>query len=353
MRRVSLLVATGAIGAIGTIAFGLPGVAHAQSAVTVALTPQGEAVAGAAGITPMDLAARIKSEIDTAYDTAHVRNFLRSFGDATSFAQRGLGVDYMSLPNNFMIGVGVQVGVSSTNEIDFKERPTEGGVAANASVMIGLNLADWGSPRWTLFANGFYEKGSTDRLDGNITTGGFHIQYKLIQPQADEGVANVLRWAGVDLTTGVEFTKWSLGAKHDAITQDFNIDLGNSTTDATTLNSTGKFNLTSTAGTIPIELTTGIRIALFVSLYAGVGFDITAGKSEVDGDLTGTLTQKSDGTNLATVHVIETGNNTSSPGQFRGLAGIQVNLWKLKVYAQANVSQLPAASLGFGIRLVL
>ncbi len=331
----------------------LPVVAHAQSAVTVMLSPQGTAVAGAAGITPADLAARIKNEVDLAYDTAHVNNFLRSFGDATSFAQRGLGVDYMSLPSNFMIGVGVQVGVCSTDEIDFKERPTEGGAAANASIMVALNLADAGAPRWTLYANGFYEKGSTDRLDGNITTGGFHIQYKLIEPQKDEGVANVLRWAGVDLTTGVEFTRWSLGAKHDSIAQDFNIDLGNGTTDTTTLNSTGKFNLTSTAGTIPIELTTGLRIALLVSLYAGVGFDITAGKSEVDGDLTGTLTQKSDGANLATVHITESGNNTSSPGQFRGLAGVQVNLWKLKVYAQANVSQLPAASLGFGVRLVL
>ncbi|CAN5473059.1 hypothetical protein BH11MYX1_BH11MYX1_02830 [soil metagenome] len=331
----------------------LPVGAHAQSAVTVTLSPQGDAVAAGAGLTPMDLASRIKTEVDTAYDTAHVNSFLRSFGDATSFAQRGLGVDYMSLPHNFMIGVGVQVGVSTTDELNFKERPTEGGAAANASVMLGLNLGDWGAPRWTLFANGFYEKGSTDRLDGNITTGGFHIQYRLVEPQVDEGVAKLVRWSGLDLTTGVEFTRWQLGAKQDSITQAYNIDLGNGMTDATTLTSSGKFDLSSTAGTIPIELTTGLRIALLVSLYAGVGFDLTAGKSEVDGDLTGTLTQTSDGTNLGTVHITEKGNNTSSPGQVRGLAGVQVNLWKLKVYAQANVSQVPAASLGVGVRLVL
>lgn len=324
--------------------------ARADSTVTVMLSDQGRALAQQAGISEADLAGRIKDQVDLAYDTAHVDKFLRSFGDATSFAQRGLGVDYMSVPGSFMIGLGAQVGVSSTDELTLDQRPTSGGAAVNASVMLGYNLKDSGHPRWTLFANGFYENGSTDRLDGNITTGGFHVQVKLVEPQKDEGVAaDVVRWGGIDLTTGVEFTRWSFGAK-DTVTQNFTVQGINDTID---MASTGKFNLTSTAGTIPIELTTGMRIALLVSLYAGVGFDITGGKSTVDGDLTGTLTTHSDNTNIGTVHVTESGNNTSSPGTIRGLAGVQVNLWKLKVYTQANVSQLPAASIGFGVRLVL
>lgn len=342
------------LAAIVVTLLALPVVAHAQSAVTVMLTPQGDAVAGAAGLTPMDLANRIKSQVDAAYDTANVSSFLRSFGDATSFAQRGLGVDYMSLPKNFMIGLGVQVGVTSADELDYKQRPTEGRGAVNASLMVGLNLADWKAPRWTLFANGFYEKGTTASLDGTITTAGFHVQYRLVEPQVDQGVgAAIVRWSGLDLTTGVEVTRWKLGAKNDAITQNYDLDLGNGMTDPTTLTSSGAYNLSSTAGTIPIELTTGVRLGLLFSLYAGVGFDLTAGKSELDADLTGTLIQKSDGTNLGTVHITEKGSSTSSPGQARGLAGVQVNLWKLKIYAQANVSQLPAASLGVGLRLVL
>ncbi|MFT3696306.1 MAG: hypothetical protein QM831_24410 [Kofleriaceae bacterium] len=338
------VIVTGLLGGL------LSGVAHADSAVTVQLSPQGQALAAQAGISESDLAGRIKDQVDLAYDTAHVDKFLRSFGDATSFAQRGLGVDYMSLPGSFMLGFGAQVGVSSTDELSLDQRPTSGGAAANLSVMIGYNLKDAGHPRWTLFANGFYENGSTDRLEGNIATGGFHVQVKLVEPQEDKGLsADVIRWGGIDLTTGVEFTRWSFGVK-DTISQNFTVDGINDSID---MNSTGKFDLTSTAGTIPIELTTGMRIALLVSLYAGVGFDITGGKSSVDADLTGTLTTHSDNTNIGTVHVTESGNNTSSPGQFRGLAGVQVNLWKLKVYTQANVSQLPAASIGFGLRLVL
>jgi hypothetical protein len=338
MRRALLLVTL--------LAF--PAIAHAQSAVTVMLSPQGQALAAQAGITEMDLEGRIKDQVDNAYDLTHVDKFLRSFGDATSFAQRGLGVDYMSVPGSFMIGLGAQVGVSSTDELTLDQRPTNGGAAVNASLMIGYNLKDAGHPRWTLFANGFYENGSTDDLSGKIITGGFHVQVKLVEPQDDGGAAVVLRWGGIDLTTGIELTRWSFGAKDD-ITQQFSVQ---GIDQQLSLDSVGRFDLTSTAGTIPIELTTGLRILEVVSLYVGAGFDVTGGKTTVDADLTGTLTTP-DKTNVGTVHITETGNNTSSPGQFRGLAGVQVNLWKLKVYSQVNVSQLPAASVGFGVRLVL
>jgi len=331
------------------VTLALPAAALADSTVTVTLTPEGMAYATAAGITPADLQMRIKDQVDTAYDTANVNKFLRAFGDATTFAQRGIGVDYMSLPGSFMLGVGAQVGVASSDELTLDTRPTAGGGAVNASIMLGYNLKEQGAPRWTLFANGFYENGNTSQLSGNIATGGLHIQYRLVEPEADEGVsAAIVRWVGIDLTTGVEFTRWSFGA-NQTITQQYQVQ---GVSDPLTLTSTGKFDLSSTAGTIPIELTTGFRIALLVSIYGGIGFDITGGKSTVDGDLTGTMTTP-DKTNIGNVHITETGSNTSSPGQLRGLAGVQVNLWKLKVYAQANVSQIPAASLGFGLRLVL
>ena len=335
--------------AILVLVLALPTIARAQTSnVTVMLSPQGQTLAAQAGISQMDLESRIKDQVDNAYDLAHVDKFLRSFGDATSFAQRGLGVDYMSVPGSFMLGLGAQVGVSSTDELTLDQRPTNGGAALNASLMIGYNLKDAGHPRWTLFANGFYENGSTDSLKGNILTGGFHIQVKLVEPQDDGGAAIVVRWGGIDLTTGVEFTRWSFGA-NDTITQTFNVDGINQQLQ---LDSQGRFDLTSTAGTVPIELTTGLRILELVSVYVGAGFDVTGGKSTIDADLTGTVTTP-DKTNVGTVHITESGNNTSSPGTFRGLAGVQLNLWKLKLYSQVNVSQLPAASVGFGVRLVL
>ncbi|HEY1814354.1 MAG TPA: hypothetical protein VGG74_18510 [Kofleriaceae bacterium] len=328
----------------------LPAVVHAQATVTVNLSPQGQALATQLGTTPADLAAKIQSQVESAYDIGNLPGFIRSFADATTFAQRGLGVDYMSLPNSFVLGVGAQVALATDGDLN-PSQSTTAGFAANVSVMLGVNLGKWDHPRWTLYANGFYENGSTDRLNGSIITAGGHVQYRLVDPQRDKGVeAAILRWAGIDITTGVEYTRWVFGA-NDTITNDYTVAAGTGSTDLT-VSSTGQFDLKSNALTIPIELTTGFRILEVVSIYGGIGFDFTEGKADLDANLNGTM-KTSDGTSVGTVTIVGGGNNTASPGNFYGLAGVQLNIWALKIFSQVNASPEPAASIAFGIRLVL
>ena len=162
--------------------------------------------------------------------------------------------------------------------------------------------------------------------------------------------AAILRWTGIDITSGLEFTRWSLVA-NDTITNDYTVQAGTGSTDLSVA-STGTFDLKSNALTVPIELTTGFRMVELVSLYFGVGFDFTEGKADLDANLTGTM-KTPDGTNVGTVTITGTGSNTASPGNFYGLAGVQLNLWALKIFSQVNLSPEPAASLAFGLRLVL
>jgi hypothetical protein len=324
----------------------LPAVARAQATVTVNLSPQGQQLATQLGLTPADLASKIQDQVNAAYDLGNVNGFVRSFADATTFAQRGLGVDYMSLPGSFILGVGAQVALATNGDLS-SAQSTTAGFAANFAIMLGLNLKDYGHPRWTLYANGFYDKGSTDRLNGSITTAAAHVQYRLVDPQQDEGVeAAILRWTGIDITSGVEYTRWAFGA-NDSITNDYTV-----AGQPLEVVSTGTFNLKSNALTVPIELTTGLRLVELFSIYGGVGFDFTEGKAYVDGNLSGPI-KTPDGTNVGTVTIDETGTNTASPGNFYGLAGVQLNLWSLKIFSQVNVSPEPAASLAFGLRLVL
>jgi hypothetical protein len=217
--------------------------------------------------------------------------------------------------------------------------------------MLGLNLKAYDHPKWTLFVNGFYENGSTDRLNGAITTAGGHVQYRLVDPQRDQGVESaILRWGGLDVTTGIEYTRWAFAANDD-ITNNYTISESGGSTNLT-VDSTGTFNLKSNALTIPIELTTGFRLVELFSFYGGLGFDFTEGKAYLDANLNGTM-KTADGTNVGTVTINGTANNTASPGNFYGLAGVQINLWALKIFSQVNLSPEPAASLAFGLRLVL
>ena len=326
------------------------GRADAQVAVTVQLNPEGEMLASQLGVSSQELAAQIQARVDTAYDASNVDGFLRSFADATAFSMRGLGVDYVSMPKNLILGVGANVAVAASGDYNAEDRPTAG-LSPNIACMAGLNLSQYGHPRLTVFANAFYRNAELDSLNGSIGSFGAHLQWRVVQPQAAEGVATkVLRWTGIDVTTGVEVTKWSLGVEDDITTNVAVTGSGGSA--GLVLDSTGRFDLTSTAATVPVEVSTGLRIALLLSMYVGAGFDITGGKATLDTNLAGTL-HTDDNRDVGTVTLTGGGDNSTSPAAARIFTGVQLNLWKIKIYGQVNASATPAANIGFGIRGVL
>jgi opacity protein-like surface antigen len=322
---------------------------HAQVAVTVDLNPEGEMLASQLGVTAQDLAARIQTRVNEIYGANNVDDYLRSFADATAFAMRGLGVDYASDPDSLILGVGVNFAVAASADVAAEERPT-GGLAANLAFMAGYNLASQGAPRWTLYGNGFYRKASTEDLRGGITSLGLHAQYRVMNPQRDTGTATFLRWVGIDLTSGLEFTRWNLGVE-DQIETSFGVQ-GSSGGTTLVLASMGTFDISSTAMTVPVEVSTGVRIALLVTMYVGAGVDFTLGSAKLSTDLAGTM-RTTDDREVGTTTITGGGDNSASALSARVLAGLQLNLWKLRVYAQVNGSPTPAASVGFGIRGVL
>jgi hypothetical protein len=324
-------------------------VAAADANVTVTLSPTGDALAASIGETSASLSAKLKSQIDDAYQTANLPGFLRSFTDATAFSQRGLGVDYVSVPSSLMVGIGGNVALAS-GDVLTADRPTAG-AAANVGAMVGANLGVLDLPRWTVFANGFYQGASTDRLTGHLTSAAAHAQYRLIEAERTGGTAVLLRWIGLDVTSGLELTRWSLDGKVP-MTNDFTI-AGAGASAAVTLSSTGTFHLASSAITIPVEVTTGVRLFELLSIYGGVGMDFSTGSSSVDANLTGDLKSKDGATSYGTATITASGSNTASPAAFRALAGVQANLAWLKIFVQGNVSQTPAASVCFGLRLIL
>jgi opacity protein-like surface antigen len=328
----------------------LPAVASADPpTATVTLTPQGQALATSLGETPAQLQTNIQNQVNDAYQTADIGTVLRSFTDATAFSNRGLGVDYASASDDFMIGIAGDVALASPDALDeakHGDTPTTGGGAANFGIMLGGKL----SSRWMLFGNGFYESASTSKLAGDLTSAGAHLQYRLVKPETDGGGAVVLRWIGIDLTSGVEYTRWKLGL-NDTLTNDYTVGSGQQSTSLNVV-SAGTFNLTSQTVTIPLEATTGLRILELLSVYIGGGVDFTTGKTSIDVNLDGTA-KASDGTAIGDVKIAGTSSNTGSPAALRALAGVQLNLWRLKVFAQGNLSQNSTASLSFGLRLLL
>jgi hypothetical protein len=329
------------------VALALPSVARAEATVDVELSPQGTALATELGVTADQLAAQIEDAIDDAYRTNDIAGFLRDFTDATSFSARGLGVDYASVPRDVVAGVALNLAAAGSSNVRSEDVPTAG-LAANLAVMIGMNLREWKHPRWTVFADGFYRNAATEDLEGNILTLGAHVQYRVMQPIEDTGTAGALGWIGLSVTTGLELTRWKLGAPGEKLATDFGV-AGAAAAAELLYDATGRFDLSSRSVTIPIEATTGFRIALLASVYGGVGLDLATGASTVDANLAGQL-RTLDNRDVGTVTIAADGREDGSPVMVRVPAGIQANLWKLFVQANASASQ--AASIGLGLRFV-
>ena len=311
--------------------------ARADVTVDVRLTPQGQALADQMGVTAAELERRMKDRIDSTLGTDGAA--LQAFSDAAVLSSHGLGVDYVSVPESLIVGVAANA-AAANGDLSALDHPI-GGVAANVAVMAGLNLSTFDLPRWTVYGSGFYRSDTVDGIDGAITNAAAHVQYALIEP----GPGTVVRWTGLQLTSGVELTRWTLGTEK-AMGTSFAIsghELG--------YDMTGRFELASNSLTVPVELSTGVRVAV-VSFYAGVGVDGTAGAGSVDAMVTGPLTDDQ-GRRLGTATINGHDSHGASPVSARALGGVQLDAWKLKIFGHVNAAADSATSIGVGVRGVL
>jgi hypothetical protein len=330
-----------------------PAAARADGDVSITLSSDGEMLASELGIDVAELERRIETQIADAFDTANVEGFLRSFANATSFASRGVGVDYAPLFRGLELGITANI-AAAVDGLEEGDDPV-GGVAPNVSIMGGLNLARWNHPEIVIYGNGFHRNGRLDELSGSITNVGVHGQYHLFYPAKDASTLLFL-WTGLHLTAGVEMSRWKFAVEDD-LERDTTVDGDNGASTTITTTATGRFDLSATSTTVPIEVTTSARILYFAGVYVGGGLDFQVGKARADATLDGVMqgTRPSDGSvvNMGTAVITASGDASPSPVAYHLLAGLELNLWKLKMFVQATVVPVDGASLAFGLRLKL
>lgn len=312
--------------------------ARADVTVGVQLTPDGRMLAQQLGVSPDELAARLRTRVASVMGADGPS--LQGFADAAVLSSHGLGVDYVSVPESLIVGVAANA-ASATGDVP----DSIGGLAANVAVMAGMNLSAWRLPRWTVYGSGFYRSETISDVTGHITNARAHVQYALV-PAGEGGVA---RWTGVQLTTGLELTRWTLGTTHAMATTiavtgtKGSANLG--------YDAMGSFQLGSSSVAVPVEVSSGIRVAV-VSVYAGVGVDLTQGQGTFDAQLSGPL-HDTDGRNLGSVTIDGHDSRGASPFEPRAFTGVQLDAWKLKVFGHLNANADSAASVGVGVRGVL
>jgi hypothetical protein len=344
--RRCLLLSVAALGA--TIA---PAVARADSRVDVDLTlnQAGRDLAVQLGLTELQLEERLTTGLKRALAVLDLADFLTSFANATSFSSRGVGVDYATDSDGVMLGAAANLAVSA----DVGDGSPAGGVAPNLALMAGVNGARWGHPRWTLSANLFHRRGDSGQLDGSISSAGVHLQRALIRP--GDTAKGAVRWGGLDLTVGVEMARWSFGIG-DELTSSYEVEGDNGTRAAIDATATGSFDLHTLTFTAPVELTTSLRLLYVASVYAGVGLDVSLGRSRLDASLGGELQARvgnAAARDVGSLTLEGVGRERPSVVGAHALLGVQAELWKVKVFTQASYGPPTTASVALGLRVDL
>jgi hypothetical protein len=309
-----------------------PTLAQAESSVKVSLNEDGQLLADRLGISVPVLVERARARIEELFKVARLDDLLPAFADTGSFSQRTTGVDYDIDPGDLVVGASA-LGIHADMAIG-STSSWLGSSIVNLSTMAGLNLERWRRPRWTVFANGFYQATTIRGLVGHLLTLGSHVQYRALAGTRPGSI----RWTGVSLTTGVEYARWTITESAETPIDTHFTAEGNDegVVDRYTIHmsSTGRLDVISHTLTVPIEATTGVRVFERLGLYGGGGLDLTEGSSTIIARLQSELSYTSDRIPVGNAEIVGSGDSEPTAVTVHGLVGLAVHLRRVKLFCQ-------------------
>jgi hypothetical protein len=297
--------------------------------------------------------------------TEDPKRLMQGMANSSVMAGKGIGNDYASNMDVFLIGGGV--GVGADLEKDKTSDSDLSGVGVQGGLIIGTNLA-WmdtqkilglDTNKLAVYVN--YLGYNLDRklgdddgesLKAKMKSIGFHVRYNWVS-----GAGNKLfGWGGVKVHTGYEYntTKFVLSS---SLSEDINEDVGGGQTVSGTITGKPSALIDVATQSIPLEISTDVQLLYILSLYTGLGVDFNFGQAKGSGNLNAdptTLTYSGGGGNP----VVQAESNIDGKGRVdsiltRGFFGVQINLPFLRVFVQADKAfgnELVGATAG--VRLV-
>ncbi len=298
------------------------------------------------------LEAQINRQAQSLVGDLNVSDFLQQSANAQALVGRGLGADYASLPDGFMLGVGVGVAaIAGDATLNVLQQASSGdlesavpvGAGAQLSLMLGYNFAKQGLPQLTVFAHGGGAPISFSEFEGNFYNFGANVQYRPFRQYGSK----VFSWDGLAVTSGFAVSRMKL-----QLTQADSIDF------STTINgigiqsaSSGGVNLIQKSFSVPLELTTSVSMLYFLTLYGGMGVDFNFGAAELAIDASTTISAGSNAS-AGSVQATLDDSGRADRASFRVLGGLQANMGPFKLYTQTNyLPQNQALSVTAGARM--
>jgi hypothetical protein len=248
----------------------------------------------------------LQNAINSAYSTAEIsannelskyhdqKDLAKGFGNANAYAaQAGTLQGYQDY-DIFAVTTGIMIGAqlpsSDKSYYDDIDKKVEEKGDLYAGVGLGVSLINVGVNAGFIYPGlylnakfGYFSNNSlVDNLSFKSTLIGIGANYTWIK--SSSLLAGFLKWRGISFGTGFLYNRNEIDLKIelDPIRQNIgNINIPPIVTGDVIIDPSFKLGVKSNIYTIPVDLTTSVRLLWFVNLNLGVGIDFTYGSTDI------------------------------------------------------------------------
>ncbi|MCB9797097.1 MAG: hypothetical protein H6741_30800 [Alphaproteobacteria bacterium] len=296
--------------------------------ITVTVDPR---AAEQAGLDATQLEQSWSTELPQELHGLDLDAYMERMAKAAILSTKGMGVDYASNPQKFVVGASVGTAVNGAG-VQLGRGPealAEGGYALQLTAMGGLNLGIFAEDdaflrRFVVYGHGMSLSYAGDPFGGSLLNYGGNLQVQLLKPR----ILRVAEWGGLALTAGYEVSDYTT-----TLAYPLPVELG-----GVTWTSEGTYRVSASTASVPVELSTNVRLLMF-TVFGGVGQDAWAtGEASNRVALSGPLSTTVNGQELVlgSAEASMAGASSVSWAMPRAFVGVQVDALMFKMLAQVN-----------------
>ncbi|MBV6492068.1 MAG: hypothetical protein LDLANPLL_00058 [Turneriella sp.] len=304
---------------------------------------------------------QVETDINKGLPPVDGERYANGMANSAVLTSKGLGVDYASNIKLFTVGgsagIAIDAGANGLSGMN-SGAATLSGLGGSFSGVLGLNLGIFPMPRLGLidfkrmvvFLNiGYVNVGSLvgkamgegGSVSGSLTTVGLNARYRVI-PEVSFLPFGLFAWSGLDVTSGINYSSMKIQLTAE-FAESLNEDLGSGVTMSGNYNGTLTFGPDLGILTVPVDVSSGIRVLNIFRLYAGLGIDLNLGYSEIAAKVPGKVSGSLSGMGGSGTVSADAGLDLSAKGAadylaMRFFSGIQLDFSVLNIFMQYNTA---------------
>lgn len=310
----------------------------------------------------------ICNQVSSKFQTGNLSSVMASMAKAYAVTAKGAVADYGTNMQVMSLGAGATVGVNnitpplSMSDITaLKNRFSSGGVpdagtgvTANATLGVsfhhlGFRRRGWFDPKNLNVYASFFILPTTkvDMYSVKTTSGSAYVQYKVLPMRKTPWA--LVTWGGLDVGLGYTYSSTTLSASSTSKITTVEFDTNGQ---HVVFEPAGTLSLAYNAHVMPLEVSTNFSLLYFLTFVAGVAMDFhILSTAQISADISGPVTVG--GTTSANDYARFSFSETGKAGSvgFRGFFGPQFNIWKIRLFTLAHITNDSSYGVTLGARL--